>query len=226
MLRRAMQPASGPLTPEQIESLIAAASGGDPAALERLLGHYHPRLAGFVARKIGVDWQGKIEPEDVLQEAYIDAFRLVRGFVAQGPDSFYHWMSRIIDHRFIDRVRHLKRAKRDTTREVSGGSGGSGGAGSGSRHTMLLDRVAGGPGSPSIVARGHEAIAALMACIAQLPEDYRVVVTRLYLNEEPLADVARDLARSEDAVRRLGSRAIEKLEQCMGRATKFFSRSD
>ncbi len=69
----------------------------------------------------------------------------------------------------------------------------------------------------------RQAVGALMTCIAQLPEHYRMVVQRLYLNEEPLAVVATDLGRSEDAVRRLGSRAVERLHRCLGRASHYLS---
>jgi DNA-directed RNA polymerase specialized sigma24 family protein len=62
-----------------------------------------------------------------------------------------------------------------------------------------------------------------MTCIAALPEDYRIVVEKLYLNQNSLSDVATQMERSEDAVRRLGGRALERLAECMGRASRYLS---
>jgi RNA polymerase sigma-70 factor, ECF subfamily len=202
---------------DAIHALYPAAAAGDADALEHLLTVYHDRLAGLVRRKIGVDWQGKIDPDDVLQEAYIDVFAGIGHFVAQDDESFFRWAARIVDHRFIDHVRRWRAQKRDVARETPPSDR------SQSRHASLLERCLPELRTPSSDLRRAEAVGALMACIARLPDDYRVVVQRAYLNEEPLAAVAADLGRSEDAVRRLGARAIDKLNQCLQRASRYLS---
>jgi RNA polymerase sigma-70 factor (ECF subfamily) len=183
----------------------------DPAVLERLLWAYHPRLLSFARRKIGPDWQGQIEPEDVLQDAYLDVFTTIHRFVSTGPDSFYHWVTRIIHHRFIDHVRHCRRKKRcGQARRVWP-------EGSASRHDLLLGRCL--QKTPSSVVGRQEALAAMMTSLAQLPEHYRTVVQRLYLDEEPVSAVAADLGRSEKAVRHIAARAIRRLAAVLGRAS-------
>lgn len=173
---------------------------------------------GFAMRKIGVDWQGKIDPEDILQEAYISIFAGISSFEYRGEESFYHWASRIIDHRFLDQVRSLRRKKRDASRELATGSGGDN-----SRYHQLLDRVSAETTTPSRVMRREDAVAAMLMCIAKLPEDYRKAVQRLYLEEAAVSEVAGELGRSEDAVRRLAGRAIEQLARNMGHASRFLS---
>lgn len=207
--------------PDAVEALCALAAGGDTDATTKLLHMHHPRLQGFVRRKIGVDWQGKIEAEDVLQEAYIEIFRAISGFSYQGPDSFYHWATRIIDHRFIDHARHWRRKKRDVAREQ--GQGGPAGGPMVSRHDTLLERCLPDSVTASRIMRRDEAVGALMACIAKLPPDHRQAVQRLYLDEAPLAEVAREMQRSPDAVRRLASRALESLAACVGHASRYLS---
>lgn len=201
----------------QLESLCGKAAGGDGEALERLLLGHHDRLLSYARRKIGLDWQGKIDCEDVLQEAYVEIFNTVSSFVYKGPDSFYHWSSQIVDHRFIDRVRHFRRKKRDAGREVAAANG------THMAHMSLLERCMQETQTPIDFARKQDAVAAMMACVATLPEDYRTVVQRIYLNQDALAAVATDMGRSEDAVRRLGGRALERLAECMGRASRFLS---
>ncbi len=203
--------------PSALESLSRQAAGGDVAALEQLLWAHHRRLLGFARRKIGVDWQGRIGAEDLLQEAYVAVFAGIREFVHEDADSFYRWVSRIIDHRFIDQVRHWRRKKRDVSREA---------APAGSRPESmpaLVERCQALAQTPSRALRRADAVGALLTCIAKLPDEYRVVVQRLYLNEEPLSRIARDFGRSEDAIRRLGSRAIEHLARCLGRASRYLS---
>lgn len=199
----------------EIEKLCRAAADGNAQALERLLWRYHERLLSFARRKVGVDWNGKIDAEDVLQEAYVEAFRSIAGFESRGDDAFYQWMVRIVEHRFLDHVRRWRRKKRDAAREVQPRA-------SQDRATALAGLLA-TLNTPSVALRREDAVAAMMSCIARLPDDYRVAIHRLYLLQEPLAAVATDWGRSEDALRRLASRAVEKLQQCMGRASNYLS---
>lgn len=201
----------------EIERLCGLAAGGDADAMERLLWGHHGRLLSYAKRKIGVDWQGKIDAEDILQEAYFDLFSGVSRFVYGGPESFYHWATRVIEHRFIDCVRGLRRQKRDVGREVR--------AGGSTAHNGLLEQCMREMPTPSGVMRRQDAIAALMMCMAKLPEDQRKAVQMMYLDEMPAAEVAGVMERTEDAVRRLASRGVEKLKLCLGRATRYLSRA-
>jgi DNA-directed RNA polymerase specialized sigma24 family protein len=65
----------------------------------------------------------------------------------------------------------------------------------------------------------------MMMCMAKLPDDYRDVVQRVYLDEQPIAEVARELGRTEDAVRRLAGRAVERLAASMGEASRYLSQA-
>ena len=208
------------LSPTQIEALCRKAAAGDESALQRLLLAHGGRLEGFIRRKIGPDWRGKIDPDDILQETYIDIAKSIAGFEYQGEESFYRWTTRIIDHRFVDQVRHLRRKKRDAAREVTGAGK------SESRHESFLAKHFADSMTASRVMRKADAVNALMACIARLPEDYRVVVQRYYLNEEPLTGIAADLDRSEDAIRRLAGRAVERLSACLRSSSRFFTSRD
>ncbi len=197
---------------ESVESLCVKASAGDLDAAERLLWIHHTRLMTYAARKIGVDWQGKIEPEDLLQEAYIDVIRGIKGFEARDAEGFYQWVARIVDHKFIDQVRRQRRSKRDSAREVGAG------------REALLDRLADGGPTPSRIIRRADAEAAMLACIAGLPDEQREILTRHYFRQEPYARIAESLGKHEDAVRRACGRAVERVRDRMGRASWYLSR--
>ncbi|MDX2116361.1 MAG: RNA polymerase sigma factor [Planctomycetota bacterium] len=210
-------PPPPPLTPEEIERLCAQAAGGEQEATTRLLAHYHHRLLGFTIRKVGVDWQGKLDPEDVLQEAYVGVFTGVGSFTYQGEDSFYYWVTKVIEHRFLDQVRALRRKKRDAAREVAIDPA------SRSRHQAMLDRIMPDYTTASRIIRREDAVAAMILTIASLPDDYREVLQRVYLNEQPIREAAAEMGRTEDAVRRLAGRAVERLAASMGHASRYLS---
>jgi RNA polymerase sigma-70 factor (ECF subfamily) len=193
-------------------------AAADRGCLEQLLWAYHARLLSFAQRKIGPEWRGRIEPEDVLQEAYIEVFATIGRFTHSEEDSFYHWVATVIHHRFIDHVRRWQTTKRGGQSQQVRRDG------SGSRHDELLDRCL--AKTPSRIARREEALAAMMTAMARLPHDYQIVVQRVYLNQEPVAAVAIQLGRSEKAVRHLASRAVLCLARDLGRASNFLSAGD
>jgi RNA polymerase sigma-70 factor (ECF subfamily) len=213
-------------TPARVAELCARIASspppGTPAdAVEELLYLHHARLLGFARRKIGPDFAGKLEPEDLVQEAYAEVFRTIAKFEPRVDDAFYHWVTRIIEQRFIDAVRALRRRKRDIAREQTTGVAGE----NQSRRWTLCEQLGADLPRPSQTARRDEALAAMMACIARLPPDDRLIVERLHLRGEHPADIGHDTGRSEDAVRRLAGRALERLRALMGRASRYTSRS-
>ena len=203
------------LTPAAVEDLTRRAIAGETAATERLLQLYHRRIAGHVARKIAADLRGKVDPEDIMQDAYIQVFGGIAQLKYEHEDSFYRWVIFLCDRALIDRVRHLRRKKRDASRDAAANP-------SPSRHDSFLDQCLRDSTTPSRVARRAEAVSALMSAIAQLPEQDRDVVRRVYLNEERLSVVAADLERTENWLRKIGSRAIERLGKKL-RAGRFLS---
>ncbi len=205
------------LNQDEIPGIVRAAAEGDPEALTRLLCAHHARLFGLAKRKIGVDWQGKIEAEDVLQETYAEIGQHIATFTADGEDAFFRWSARILDRRFIDQVRGLRRKRRDVSREVRGGANSS-------RYETLVERCLPDHATASKMLRRQDAVAAVLACLAGMTPEHRELVERIHLRGEAVADVARDVGKSEDAVRRMAGRALAELTTKVGRASRYLSR--
>ena len=144
-------------------------------------------------------------------------FTGINQFTHQGEDSFYHWVTKIIEHRFLDQVRALRRKKRDAAREVAFDPHQS------SRHQAMLDRLMPDFTTASRVMRRQDAVGAMLLCMAKLPDEYRQAIQRIYLDEEPIKQVATDMGKTEDALRRLAGRAVERLAACMGHASRYLS---
>jgi RNA polymerase sigma-70 factor (ECF subfamily) len=71
------------------QQLVSRVQKGDKAAFDLLVRKYQHRIAKLVSRYV----HDRAEIEDVTQEAFIKAFRAIKGF--RGESAFYTWLYRI-----------------------------------------------------------------------------------------------------------------------------------
>ncbi len=71
------------------QELVARVQRGDKAAFDLLVLKYQHKIAKLVSRYV----RDRAEVEDVTQEAFIKAYRALRGF--RGESAFYTWLYRI-----------------------------------------------------------------------------------------------------------------------------------
>jgi RNA polymerase sigma-70 factor (ECF subfamily) len=153
--------------------------------------------------------RSKIEPEDLLQQVYLETFRAIGTFEYQGKDSFLRWMYAILDRKIIDEHRAWRAERRDVRREVKP-------AGSPTQQTTYVDlmaRVMSGGGTPSQAVRKEEALGVLTACVALLPDHYREVIQMRFIEGRPVADVAKELNRSIGSIHMICHRALKLLRE-------------
>src|SRR3954449_11799487 len=102
------------------ESLIRRAAGGDEAALAELFGRYRKRLRQMVRLRLDRRLQGRGDPSDVLQEAYLDVAEQLPHYLGKPDMPLFLWLRLVAGQRLI-RIhrRHLGTAMRDAGREVS-----------------------------------------------------------------------------------------------------------
>jgi RNA polymerase sigma-70 factor (ECF subfamily) len=183
---------------------------GDPLAVSKLLACHFPVLRAHVAARMARELRTRLEPEDVLQEVYLDAHRQIEHFRDCGEDALINWLLTIADSKVIDAGRALRRKKRDAAREVHPHVGKST-----QSYLDLLDQVYADSITPSRIVRREEGVGALMACVSRLSETHRQVIQWRYLEGRSVADVADRLGKSEAAVVALTGRAVEGLRRCM-----------
>jgi len=200
----------------QIEVWVASAARGDQLAVAKLLATYHPKLHARARARMDRALQARLEPEDILQQVYMQVLREVDRFEDRGPDSFLNWVYKILDNKLIDARRAAHRQTRDVDREVPIAA--SVGAGS---YWSLMDQIFAGSASPSRVARREEAIGALLTCLSDLSEDHRQVIQLRFLQGMPVGEVASHLHKSEAAIVALSRRALEALRKSMDRLGEF-----
>ncbi len=187
---------------------VQLAAGGDSDALQRLIVYYHAPLHGVVGRALSADAGPHLDPDEVLQDTYVAAFRAVVGCKFDGPGGFYKWIEKIALNQLRNRRRDLRRKKRDVTREIVARN-------QTTSHSDLLARVISPQSTPSRQLARQEATAAVMSSLARLTDDRRRVVQMRFLAGMSVPDVASALDKTENAVHVTCHRALTQLRDLL-----------
>jgi RNA polymerase sigma-70 factor (subfamily 1) len=205
---------NGPVSNDECR-LLGRAVEGDTDALGKLLREYGPQVRRRLT--IRTAWQGVLDPADVMQVTYTEAFLRIGQFAGRTPETFVAWLTRIAENNLRDAIKEFERAKRpDPRRSVH-------------RQTpeestiTLLEALGCSTATASRHAANREAQQLLEAAVAQLPETYQKVVRLFDLRDQPAAQVAHELGRSTGAVYMLRARAHERLCEILGPESGLFT---
>jgi RNA polymerase sigma-70 factor, ECF subfamily len=188
------------------EELVRRGRSGDPSAFVSLIERYRSRLEALAYVKMSAKLLRSYSVEDVLQEACLRGFRSFQSFESRGPNSFFRWISELIEHVIVDLARHEEAKKRAANLVSLDGDG--------KEHREILEHQ--GP-SPSTLLRREERFERLKKALEGLGEDHREVILLARIQLLPMKEVARRMGRSTDAVSELLRRALLKLKQAFGR---------
>lgn len=199
------------------DELVQRACSGDIGALTELLKRHGPTVRQRLGGKIGRQWAGLVEEDDVLQVTYMEAFVQCRRLTPSGEAAFVAWLTRIAENNMRDAIRGFERAKRpDPRRRVQGPVNAD-------SYVGLVEVLGVTTTTPSRAAAKGEAIGVMEQALAKLPSDYARVVRLYDLENRAVEDVARELGRSAGAIYMLRARAHDALRDAMGTASQFFS---
>ncbi len=102
------------------DELLRRALDGERQALAELFTRYRERLRQMVRLRLDRRLQGRLDPSDVLQEAYLDFARRLPEYAANPSLPFFLWLRGLTGQRLIDLHRqHLGAKMRDAAQEVS-----------------------------------------------------------------------------------------------------------
>lgn len=193
------------------EQLLRLARAGDTMALGQLLELFRSYL-GLLARvQIGRRLQGKVDPADLVQETFLEAYRNFPKFRGTTEAELTSWLRQILAARLAGLVRrYLGTRRRDIhlERELASELDNS----SRAMHQALI-----APGSsPSQQAARREQAVLLAEALGRLPEEHCEVLVLRHLEHLTFATVAERMGRSVDSVKRLWPRALESLRRTMG----------
>ncbi|MCA9286822.1 MAG: sigma-70 family RNA polymerase sigma factor [Phycisphaerales bacterium] len=209
------QPPAPPPSPDDRElALVRRAVAGDEDALVALLEEHGGVVRGRITATFPRQWQSLLSVDDVLQQAYSDAFMGIRRFEPHGTGAFLAWLSRLAKNAMLDAIAMLEAAKRGGGRQrINPGPERS--------LETLLGAVTNTGNSPSGVVSRAEALAALTAAIERLPATHRAVITNYDLLCQPIEEVASSLGKTVGATYMLRARAHRMLAETMGTRSMF-----
>ena len=191
---------------DKTQHLVAMVRGGDKSALNQLCKVYGPRVHWIIRLRMGRELRSKLESMDLAQDTLLSALEGLDDFTYNNEGDFVRWLSTIAENVLRGNLKKLHAGKRDIRREVSlEGYGLTTGS-----------RLVGNPGpidatTPSVIMSKKEDLAKLEKAIDQLKSEYREVIVLTKIEGLSYKEIAERLGKSNDAVRKLISRAIVAL---------------
>jgi RNA polymerase sigma factor (sigma-70 family) len=189
------------------DTLLLSAIAGDEAALVSLLHHHESGLRLHVERAIHQKWNGYLTIDDVLQETFLDAFRLIRRFVPSTSAAFGRWLRCIADHKITDAIRAI------SSEDPEGGARRARFVLGADPEATLIRTVVGmhTQTSASGAFARREAGTLLHEALLAMPPEYRTVVEQYDLQHRPMTAVAEQLGKTVGAAHMTRARALERL---------------
>lgn len=192
--------------------LLQKAQAGDSSAVTQLMSKYRDRLMRMVTLRMNRRLQARVDAADIVQEAYVEAFRVLGQYLQDPPLPFFLWLRQLTAEKLIQaHRRHLGAQMRAADREVSLYRGALPEATSESIAAQLMGRLP----SPSNQAIQAETKLRLQEALNSMqPMDREVLVLRHFEHLNG-AETAQLLGISHEAVKKRYIRALERLQKML-----------
>jgi RNA polymerase sigma-70 factor (ECF subfamily) len=193
------------------DPLIPRIHAGDQDALVEFLNAARPRLLGYINTQLGPALRTKIEPDDVAQEATVEALRTFGKFDLGDRDPF-GWLCQIAERRIIDaHRRYFGAQKRAGNREVRLNA-----PVDDSQHAGLIDLLVASMTTASQAFSRDQRQHLLFEALAKLPAEQRDALRLRYVEGMPSKEIAAQLGKTDGAVRVMLTRALRVLQEMLG----------
>jgi RNA polymerase sigma-70 factor (ECF subfamily) len=188
---------------QKTQHLVAMAKGGDESALNQLCKVYWSRVLWIVRLRMGKELRSKLESMDMVQDVLLCVFRDLEGFTYRSEGDFLRWLSKLVENRLRGKATKLHAGKRDIRKEVRLDSHGPTTSG------KLVGPIE--TTTPSVIMSRREDLARLEKAIDALKPEYREIIVLTKIEGLSYKEIADRLGKSDEAVRKLVSRALETL---------------
>lgn len=181
------------------ERLLILAAQRDPGRFAELYERNFDRVYAYIAHRV----RDRDAAEDLTAEVFHQALVTLARFEWRGVP-FVAWLLGIAAHVLAARWRELPSRREPPLRAAELTSEATAeGNGNGNGHAPAQFS----PGALQAV----EQCALISQLVAALPDDQRLVITRRFLEHRSIRDIAREMRRTEGAVKQLQFRALESL---------------
>jgi RNA polymerase sigma-70 factor (ECF subfamily) len=196
--------------PSDADRLPPSVRSGDRAALEVLFGECRERLRRMVQFRLDRRLQSRIDPSDVLQEAFLEASRRMQERNALPDMSGLLWLRLLVGEKLLKLHRHhLGTAKRNAALELSLYTGPLPAASSAALAAQLVGNIT----SPSQVAQRAERMLQVQEALGRMDEIDREVLALRHFEHLSNAEAARTLGIDESAASNRYVRALKRLKK-------------
>lgn len=185
------------------QDLIELARQGDRAAFDRIVEAHLPRVWGVIWRIL----RHREDTEDVVQEAFLAAYRALPGF--RGEAELSTWLHRIAVTRALNHLDRSAEKMRRASRPIEPSAGGEEPAFE--RPPGEVERVP----SPLAALEAKELMGRLRECLSRLPAAWRAALALRDGEEMSYEAIAVALGIALGTVRSRLARARNALRRCV-----------
>jgi RNA polymerase sigma-70 factor (ECF subfamily) len=198
--------------PADTLELLRRAGAGDPQALGELFGRHSDRLRRMVQLRLDRRLQGRIDPSDVLQEAFLEVARALADYLRNPAMPFFLWL-RCLTGRKLQALhrRHLGTRMRSVGQELALHGGTLPQAPSESLAAQLLGRFT----TPSQAAVRAELRRQIQEALGSMKPLDREVLALRHFEQLSNAETAQVLEISEAAASNRYVRALKRLKRIL-----------
>src|SRR5262245_46654979 len=202
----------------EISELLQQAAGGSEEACRDLFSRYHDRLKRMVHLRLSRRLQGRVDEDDVLQEAYLEAGRKLAEYAADPKLPFFLWLRHLAGLKLAEiHRRHLGTQLRDADREVTLHRGGLPEADSISLAAQLLGSIT----TPSQAAIKAETRLFVQEALNSMDPLDREVLALKHFEQLSTSEIAAVLGLSKAGAGSRYLRAIKRLREILERIPGF-----
>ncbi len=184
---------------------------GDESALAELFDRYRDRLRKVIVSRMDRRLRGRVDPSDVLQDAFIDLQSKLPSFdKIAGKMSMFVWMRLVAKERLLQVHRqHLNAEKRDARKEVALKNVAQSNASS----IFLAENLLGRFTTAGRDAIRHEMFQTLLSALQSLDAVDHEIITMRCFEELSNAEAAESLGLSENGASSRFVRAMSRLKE-------------
>jgi RNA polymerase sigma-70 factor (ECF subfamily) len=193
--------------------LLRRMASGDGGAAAELFLAYRDRLRLMVRLRLDRRLQGRLDPSDVLQEAFLDVTRRAPEYAANPTQTPYLWLRYLTGQRLMQLHRyHLGTQMRDAGQEISLYRGALPQASSVSLAQHLLGRLT----APSVAAARAEMQLRMQEALNAMEAMDREVLTLRHFEMLSNEETAAVLGICKTAASNRYVRALRRLKEALG----------
>jgi RNA polymerase sigma-70 factor (ECF subfamily) len=199
------------MDPDASRDALERARNGDEGALSELFAAHHARLVRMVELRLDASLRRRLDPTDIVQEAWLEVARRFREWCAQDALPFHVWL-RLITAQALTQAqrRHLAAHMRDALREVHARD---------SRPSIsaasAADAFIASATSPTQAARREELRTRVLAALEELEELDREIVALRHFEGLSNDEAAAELAITPAAASKRFVRALVRLRPAL-----------